>query len=356
MSNRAGAADAWDGERIVTRFDAEAETWMFVAIHSTRLGPAAGGTRLAQYPDRDAARRDVQRLSAGMTDKWAVAGFPCGGGKAVLATPRDLRPPEREGLLRRYGALVAELAGAFTTGPDLGTSSADMDVVAETGAPYVFGRSRERGGVGGSGGWTALGVFVSMEVVCRRLFGTPSLAGRSVLVQGVGGVGRPLLERLAAAGAQVRFSESDAERARVIAEQTGVESVAPGAVLESACDVFVPCAFGGVLHEESITRLRCRAVVGAANNQLAAAEDSIRLATRGILYAPDFVVNAGGAIAVAGMEAMGWTPDRAEREVRGIGATLERVLALADSAGIDPDSAARRLARERLAAAEPRLA
>jgi leucine dehydrogenase len=345
LHGEAGAATTgWGGESIVTRFDRETGAWIFVAIHSSLLGPASGGTRMIAYPDRDAARRDAMRLAAGMTYKWAAAGFPRGGGKAVIAAPVGLDPGSRDELLRRYGSLVKELSGRFWTGADAGTTAEDMDVIAETGSPFIFSRTLSRGGAGGSGEWTALGVYAAIETVCRRLFGEASPAGRRVLVQGAGSVGRPLIERLAAAQARVSFTDVMPDACRGLPGAF----VAPEEVFATPCDIFAPCALGAILNAETIPRLLCRAVVGAANNQLAEGEDAERLQSRGILYAPDFVVNAGGAIAITGIESLGWSTGRAEREVRGIADTLSRVLELAQAEGLTTEAAARRLAERRL--------
>src|SRR5262247_844018 len=163
------AADGWDGEALHERADPETGATILIAFHSTRLGPATGGTRMKSYPSLDAARRDVRRLAEGMTYKWAAAGFPRGGGKGVLAVPPGLTPAARDGLLRRYGAFIRELGGRFWTGADVGTSARDMDVISETGAPYVFSRTPEHGGAGNSSGWTALGVEAGLRTTCSRL-------------------------------------------------------------------------------------------------------------------------------------------------------------------------------------------
>ncbi len=340
----------WSGESLVTRFDPETGAWIFVALHSARLGPPTGGTRMREYLDLGAARVDAMRLAEGMTYKWAVAGFPRGGGKAVIAVPRDLDAAARPGLLRRYGGLIRGLSGRFWTGGDVGTSSADMDVIAETGAPYVFSRTLARGGAGDSGAFTALGVFAAMETVCERLFGDRSLEGHRVLVQGTGSVGGALIDRLAAAGAIVSFSELDEAAVRRYRDERGLAFIAPEAVFDAECEIFAPCALGGVLNATTIPRLSCRAVVGAANNQLAAPEDAERVRARGILYAPDFAVNAGGAVGITGIEAMGWSAERAEHEVRRIGATLRGVFEVSDATGVTTDAAARVIAAERLRA------
>lgn len=335
----------WDGESVVVRQDRETGAWIFIAVHSSRLGPATGGTRMRAYPRADDALEDALRLAAAMTYKYAVVGFPRGGGKAVIGLPAGFDPAARPGLLRRYGALLRQLGGFFFTGPDVGTSPADMDVIGETGSPYVFARTPARGGAGGSGPATALGVFVALEAAAERVFGTPSLAGRRVLVQGAGSVGGALLERLVAAGAEAHWSDVDpAAQDRF----QGLPYVAPESVYDTPCDLFSPCALGGVLNEVTIPRLRCRAVAGAANNQLATPEDAERLRARGILYAPDFVASLGGSVAITGMEAMGWSRERAEEEVRRIGNTLRQVFARAAAEGTTTDVAARRIAEDRL--------
>ena len=199
----------WDGETVIVRYDHPTGAWIFIAIHSTRLGPACGGTRMKSYPDVQAALQDAMRLAEGMTYKFAGPGLPYGGGKAVIALPSDFDLQARPELLQRYGALVHQLGGLFSTGPDVGTSSADMDIIAETGAPYVFCRTLASGGAGSSGPFTALGVLAGMQMACEHLFGEVSLKGQRVLVQGTGSVGAPLIEHLVAAEAEVMFSEVD---------------------------------------------------------------------------------------------------------------------------------------------------
>lgn len=341
----------WDGESVVVRHDRETGAWIFIAIHSSVLGPAAGGTRMRVYPSVDEALADALRLGEAMTCKFAVSGLPQGGGKAVIALPPGFDPAARPGLLRRYGTLLQRLNGAFSTGPDVGTSPEDMDVIAQTGSPHVFARTPAQGGAGGSGPATALGVFAALEAAAERVFGDPSLAGRRVLVQGAGSVGGALVERLAAAGAQVLLSDVDAAAARRFADGPGVALVPPERVYDTPCDLFSPCALGGVLSEATIPLLGCRAVAGAANNQLATPEDAERLRARGILYAPDFVASLGGALAITGLEALGWSRERADEEVRRrIGDTLREVFARAEAEGVTTEEAARRIAQERIAA------
>ena len=343
----------WRGEEVIIRRDEIAAAWIIVAIHSTVLGPGSGGTRLKPYPDMRAALEDAMRLSEGMTLKYAVAGFPRGGAKAVIAVPGDLTAGRRKGLLKRYGSLVRQLGGLFYTGPDVGTSPVDMNTIAETGAPYIFCRTPECGGAGDSGPATALGVFSGIQAVCARLFGDEALEGRSILVQGVGSVGGRLIDLLLAHNARVLFSDVSPPAIRRFRSEPRVSYVDPDAVYDTPCDVFSPCAFGGILNETTIGRLECRAVVGGANNQLAEAADAERLKRRGILYAPDFAVNIGGAMAVIGMEAMGWSRSDADSKVVRVKETLSRVFELSETRNITTDEAARRIAADRLAAAAP---
>lgn len=340
----------WDGETVISHLDHETGAWIFIAIHSTRLGGAAGGTRMKAYPTPAAALRDAMNLAEGMTYKFAISDLPRGGGKAVIAVPPGFDPAARADLLRRYGTLLARMGGLFQTGPDVGTSAEDMDLIAETGAPYVYAKTPANGGSGDSGPATALGVFQGIRVLCERLFGGDDLAGRTVLVQGAGTVGARLIEQLRDAGASVSFSDVDEAAVRRIQGTPGVAYVAPDAVYATACDIFSPCALGGILNAETIPQLCCRGVAGSANNQLATPEDAERLRARAILYAPDFVVNFGGAMSILGLETLGWSRAEADERVgRSIEEALRRVFALAEAEGIGTTAAARRLADARLA-------
>jgi leucine dehydrogenase len=339
----------WDGESVVVRHDRPSGAWIFIAVHSTRLGPATGGTRMRQYGGLEDALRDVLRLAEGMTYKWAVPGFERGGGKAVIAVPGELDAETRSGLLRRYGELVHQLGGLFYTGPDVGTSPEDMDAIAETGAPYVHSRTPSAGGAGSSGPFTALGVFTGIQVACEHLFGAPSLDGRRVLVQGVGSVGRKLIEYLGGAGAEVVISDVDEDAVKRCRDELGLGFVPPGDVYATACDVFAPCALGGILNADNIPRLECRAVVGGANNQLSSPEDAEALKRRNILYTPDYVVNVGGALGITGMEAMDWSQEEATNNVvESVRNALRRILSLSAEEGITTEAAARRIAEENL--------
>jgi leucine dehydrogenase len=342
----------WGGEELVVRHDAPTGGWMIIAVHSTVLGPAMGGTRMKPYPAFTDAVTDVLRLSQAMTRKQATAGLPFGGGKAVITLP-ELPTRGTDGwrrLFERYGDLVGALGGTYVTAADMNTGHDEMDVIAER-TPHVLGRSPERGGSGDPGPDTAVGVYHGIRAVCGRSFGTPSLDGRTVAVQGAGSVGRHLLELLRDAGAATVVADIDDSRARSAADATGARVVAPDEILGVACDVFAPCATGGVLSEETIPQLRCRAVAGAANNQLRDEADAEGLAKADILYAPDYVVNAGGVIHLAGHETLGWDDATVSARLAGIERTLGEVFELAEAEGLTTAKAADRLADERIAAA-----
>ena len=272
------------------------------------LGPAGGGTRLRVYPAPADGLADAMRLSGAMTWKMAAAGMPRGGGKAVLAVPELPTGEPRKRLLRRYGEVVASLGGTYRTAGDMNISPADLDVVAET-CPWVYGTTG-RGGNSGRG--TARGALHAIHATVEHVFGSPELAGRTVLVQGAGAVGAVLARELAEGGARVLVSDVDESRAAA----TGCETVPVEAVLETEVDVYSPCAVGGTLNADSIPRLACRAVAGCANNQLAEPEDAERLHERGILYAPDYVVNAGGIIQLIGLEDEGWDEAQLQKRAR----------------------------------------
>jgi leucine dehydrogenase len=330
---------AWDGEEVVAHFDRPGSTWMFVCVHSTRRGPAGGGTRMKAYETPSAALEDAMRLAKGMTLKMAAAELPFGGGKAVLAVSAVPEGEPRRRLLHRYADLVASLGGTYRTGPDVNTTPADMDVIGER-TPHVFCRTVERGGSGG--------VFHGIRASVAHAYGSADLADRSVLVQGVGDVGTRLVELLTDAGARVLVSDIATERARDVADRTGAEVVDADAALAVACDVYAPCALGATLNAESIPGLRCRIVAGAANNQLAEPEDAERLRAAGILYAPDFVINAGGVLYAWGVESLGWSREQVEARLEGIGATLNEIFTRAEADGFTSDVAAHELALSRL--------
>ena len=341
----------WDGEEAVVRFDPPTQTWMFVGVHSTVLGPGMGGTRMKTYAEPADGLRDVLRLSRAMTFKQAAADLPYGGGKAVLAVPSVPAPGSsaRREILLRYAALVDSLHGTYVTAADMNTGAADMDVIGER-TTHVLGRSRDRGGAGDPASGTALGVFHGIRSAWRHANGSADLDGATVLVQGVGSVGDRLADHLAEAGATVLVADVDGGRAEKTAERIDGVTVEPDTVIGTACDIFAPCAAGAVLTRETIPRLACRVVAGAANNQLGIEEDAALLAQRGILYAPDYVVNAGGVIHLAGYETLGWDEAMMHARLAGIGETLAGIFETADADAITTAQAADRLALARLAA------
>ncbi|HWC25614.1 MAG TPA: Glu/Leu/Phe/Val dehydrogenase dimerization domain-containing protein [Solirubrobacteraceae bacterium] len=327
-----------------------------VAVHSTTRGPALGGCRMWHYDDARAAVRDALRLSEAMTYKSAVADLPLGGGKGVIMAPgpAGARPHRRRGrradALRDFGDAVAALGGSYITAEDVGTSARDMQLIASV-TSHVSGLPRRLGGSGDPSPWTALGVQTAIAVCCERVFGTPSLKGRTIAIAGLGNVGGRVAGACAKAGATLLVSDID-ERKQALAEGLGARWVEPDAVLAAPVDVFAPCALGGMLDDDSAGRLQAAIVAGAANNQLADDGVAAVLAQRGVLWAPDFVVNAGGIINISvELEPGGYDRRRASRLVRGIGDTLRRVFDDARALGVTPLEAATALARRRLAQA-----
>lgn len=347
-----GHAEAEGFEQVVFGHDSATGLRAVVAVHSTVLGPAIGGTRFRPYEREAAAVTDVCRLARGMTFKHAVAGLDAGGGKAViLGEPATLRSDQ---LMRAYARVIDGLGGRYLTAEDVGTNQADMDLIGSV-TPYVTGRSVSLGGSGDPSPATAWGVRCAFDAVAKRLWGAADLAGRHVVVSGVGKVGSALVDHLIDAGCRVTVA--DVAEAAVLAvrrRHPAVEVVDPADAHAVACDVFSPCAMGAVLSGATIAQLRCAAVCGSANNQLQTPADGARLADHGVLYAPDYVVNAGGVINIAEERRRSgatYDRDRAWAQVAEISTTLQRVLARADADGTTPAEAADRLVEERLAAA-----
>ena len=316
-----------------------------IAIHSTALGPALGGTRFYPYSDEASALRDVLRLAKGMTYKSAAAGLDLGGGKAVIiGDPATLRS---ERLLRSFGRLVDSLGGRYITAEDVGTTTDDMITIA-TETKWVTGLPEAHGGSGDPSPATARGVLAAMRAVSEHLWATDDLSDRTIAVQGVGKVGSSLVERLTKAGAKTIIADVDEDAAGAVAAAHGSSIVATREIIEVECDIFAPCAMGGVINSSSVGRLRCQAVVGSANNQLESDELATALTDRGILYAPDFLANAGGIINIAN-EFRGYDWRRAAMAIDRIHENTATVLATAESEGIDPNAAAVALAEERIA-------
>ncbi|MCO1596524.1 valine dehydrogenase [Micromonospora sp. RHAY321] len=334
-------------EQVVFCQDKQSGLKAIIGIYSTALGPALGGTRFYPYASEDDALADVLDLSRGMAYKNALAGLDLGGGKAVIwGDPEQIKS---EALLRAYGRFVESLAGRYYTACDVGTYVADMDVVARE-TRYVTGRSVEHGGAGDSSILTAWGVFQGMRAAAEHVWGTPSLRGRRVGVAGLGKVGKYLTGHLLEDGAEVVATDVNPKALEwVRTNHPQVTLVDDAAALVAAdIDVYAPCALGGALNDDTVPALRAKVVAGAANNQLAHPGIEKLLADRGILYAPDYVVNAGGVIQVAD-EIEGFNFDRAKLRATRIYDTTRQILHLADAEGVPPAVAADRLAERRMA-------
>jgi valine dehydrogenase (NAD+) len=334
-------------EQVVFCQDKQSGLRAIIGIYSTALGPALGGTRFYPYVSEDDALRDVLELSRGMAYKNALAGLDLGGGKAVIwGDPEKIKT---EQLLRAYGRMVEGLAGRYYTACDVGTYVQDMDIIARE-TRFVTGRSVEHGGAGDSSILTAWGVFQGMRASAEHLWGSPALAGRTVGVAGLGKVGRYLTAHLIEDGAHVVATDVSAKALDWVRQTyPQVDVVADTAALVAAdIDVYAPCALGGALSDATVPALRAKIVAGAANNQLAHPGIDKMLQERGILYAPDYVVNAGGVIQVAD-EIEGFNFDRAKLRATKIFDTTKALLELASAEGVPPAVAADRMAERRIA-------
>lgn len=334
-------------EQVVFCQDDKTGLRAIIGIYSTALGPALGGTRFYPYASEEDAVHDLLELSRAMAYKNSLAGLDLGGGKAVIwGDPDQIKT---EALLRAYGRFVQSLGGRYITACDVGTYVADMDVIARE-TRYVTGRSEEHGGAGDSSVLTAYGVFQGMRAAAEHLWGTPSLSGRRVGIAGLGKVGKHLVGHLAKDGATVAatdISEPALEWART--HHPEIELVDDTTkLIGSDIDIYAPCALGGALNDETVPLLAAKIVAGAANNQLAHAGIDRLLAERGILYVPDYLVNAGGVIQVAD-EIEGFNFERAKLRASRIFDTTKKLLAEADAAGVPPAEAADRMAERRMA-------
>ncbi|MER6948373.1 Glu/Leu/Phe/Val dehydrogenase dimerization domain-containing protein [Nonomuraea sp. NPDC000554] len=336
-------------EQVVVRTGARSGRTIVVAVHSTALGSAAGGCRLWRYPDWRDALDDALRLSQAMTWKAALAGLDLGGGKSVIALREgeELTPAARRAVFLDLGDVVESLGGLYRTGEDVGTSAEDMLVVRER-TPHVFCLPASHGGSGEPSEPTAAGAHAAIRVTLERLHGTPDPAGRRIVILGLGQVGGRLAQRLAAEGARLVVTDVDPAK-REVAAELGAHWAEPGeAVLATEADLLVPCAVGACVTEDNVATLGCAAIAGPANNQLANEDVADRLAARGIVWAPDFLVGAGGVIHAAMADLMGRSSEEVLERVAGIGQTLRSVYAVADAHGLTPLAAARLTAQERV--------
>ncbi len=334
-------------ERVARAEDEPSGLRAYISVHSTRLGPSLGGMRLWPYAAGDDALEDVLRLSRAMTYKSAVARTGLGGGKAVIvADPRD----KSEALFEAMGRFVADFAGTYITAEDVNVGIPDLRSVRRT-TTHVTGLTVEEGGGGNPRAATALGCFLGVGAALLEATGSTDLAGKTVAVQGLGSVGYGLAEHLVRAGARLVAADVDPERVSRAAGELGAKVVAPEDVYDVECDVLAPCALGGVLNDHTIPRLHCLVVAGAANNQLFdEGRHAEMLRDRGILYAPDYVINAGGVINIScELRPGGYDAEIALERVRSIPETLAEVFARAREHDVTTRAAAQELAEAALA-------
>jgi leucine dehydrogenase len=340
----------FDHEEITVRTGPRSGLPVIIAVHSTALGQAVGGCRLWHYADWHDGLDDAVRLSAGMTLKCAVAGLGNGGGKTVIAVPDRARlgAAGRAAALRDAGDVIESLGGRYATGPDVGTAPADMVVIGER-TRHVFCTPGQRGGSGDSSPHTAAGVIAALRAVCTRMYGSPELGHRTLAIVGLGNVGRHLARQLSAAGASLLVSDIDPAK-QALARELGARWDKPQEAMTAQVDVLVPAALGGVFTRQTVPRLRCAAIAGPANNQLAEPDVAGLLHQRGIVWVPDYVLSAGGVIYALAVELHKEDPQTAGARVQGIAGTVELLLETADRTGTDPAAAALELAQRRLSA------
>jgi leucine dehydrogenase len=335
---------AGEYEQVVFFHDPRTELRAIVAVHSTTLGPALGGTRFYPFASEAEALRDVLRLARGMTYKAAAAGLDLGGGKAVIiGDPKRIKSEE---LLRAYGRFIETLGGRYVTAEDIGTDREDMDILRRE-TRYVTGVSPELGGSGDPSPVTAYGVLLGMHACAEEAWQDHSLKGRRVAVQGVGKVGYHLVKHLVEEGATVVASDVDVDNLARAVRDFGVETADPETIHAVECDIFAPCALGGVINDRSLRELKCRVVAGSANNQLLAPEHGEALAQQGIVYAPDYVINAGGLINVAD-ELQGYNSERAKARIQHVYRTLREIFSISNEQGISTARAADMFAEDRI--------
>ncbi len=341
-----GLMEQHDHEEVLFCFDRTTGLRAIVAIHDTTLGPALGGTRMWPYATEAEALGDVLRLSRGMTYKSALAGLDLGGGKAVIIG--DARKDKTEAMFRRFGRFVDSLNGRYITAEDVGMSTAEMvNIRKET--RHVAGLPEEMGGSGDPSPVTAYGVFCGMRAAARTAYGSDSLSGRKVAIQGAGNVGRHLAAHLVKDGARVYITDIHEEKlAAVKAELPAVEVLAPASVYDLEMDIYSPCALGATVNDDTLARLKCSVIAGAANNQLASeAQHGRDVMARGILYAPDFLINAGGIINCA-WERQGYDRKAALLQTEGIYATALAIFKRSQDEGIPTYLAANQAAEQRI--------
>ncbi|KPV43506.1 leucine dehydrogenase [Alicyclobacillus ferrooxydans] len=337
--------EKYDYEQVVFCHDEASGLKAIIAIHDTTLGPALGGCRMWTYATEEEAITDALRLARGMTYKAAAAGLNLGGGKTVVIG--DPKKDKSEALFRSLGRYIQSLNGRYITAEDVGTSVHDMDLIhMET--SYVTGVSSAYGSSGNPSPMTALGVFRGLQATAKVALGTDDMAGKKVAIQGLGSVGYALAEFLKQAGAELVVTDINEEALRRATNELGAKVVQPGDIFAQDVDIFAPCALGAIINNDTIDRLRCKVVAGSANNQLAEERHGDMLHERGILYAPDYVINSGGLINVAD-ELEGYHPERAKAKVENIYKIMLELYRVADEQGIPSYQAADHMAESRIA-------
>ena len=333
-------------EQVVFCYDEATGLKSIIAIHNTTLGPALGGTRMWNYTNEQEALTDVLRLSRGMTFKASISGLNLGGGKAVIIG--DAKTMKTEAFMRRFGKFVNSLSGKYITAEDVNMKTADMEFInMET--KHVTGLPESMGGGGDPSPVTAYGTFVGMKAAAKRVYGNDSLANKKVVVQGVGQVGMNLVEHLVKENAQVFITDISDEKVKSLAQKFGVKAIAQDAVYDLDVDIYAPCALGATLNDDTIPRLKCSIVAGAANNQL---KDEVKhgymLIDRGITYAPDFLINAGGLINVYNEYLGNYNRARVFEQTEGIYTTCLNIIHYAEKEKINTQEAAIKLAEKRI--------
>ena len=334
-----------DHEQIVFCHDKDTGLKAIIGIHNTVLGPALGGTRMWNYANEWEALNDVLRLSRGMTYKSAISGLNLGGGKAVIIG--DSKTDKTPEMMTRFGQFIHSLSGKYITAEDVGTTTPDMDIIREV-TPHVTGISEAKGGSGNPSPVTAYGVYMGMKAAAKHQFGTEKLEGKKVLVQGTGHVGETLISYLAKEGAIVEIADINQAKMEEVAAKYGAKIYTGEDIYSADVDIYAPCALGATVNDETIERLKARVIAGAANNQLANEEiHGKKLQEKGILYAPDFLINAGGIINVYA-EIVGYDKAEAMKRTENIYNTTLEILTFADAHGITTQNAAMSLAQKRI--------
>ncbi|ASV69080.1 branched-chain amino acid dehydrogenase [Cytobacillus sp. FSL W7-1323] len=337
--------EKYDYEQVVICQDKESGLKAIIAIHDTTLGPALGGTRMWTYESEEAAIEDALRLAKGMTYKNAAAGLNLGGGKTVIIG--DPKKDKNEALFRAFGRYIQGLNGRYITAEDVGTTVADMDLIHEE-TDYVTGISPAFGSSGNPSPVTAYGVYVGMKAAAKAAFGTDSLEGKTIAVQGVGNVAYHLCKHLHEEGAKLIVTDINKEAVQRAVDDFGAEAVGINDIYGVECDIYAPCALGATVNDDTIPQLKAKVIAGSANNQLKEERHGDQIHEMGIVYAPDYVINAGGVINVAD-ELYGYNAERAMKKVEGLYDTIDRIMQISKEENIPTYKAADRMAEERIA-------